>query len=99
LPDPVRLETMCAPDALDRTWDDVRFAAAAVRHAFALAARIKKKLEARQGVRTAPIAMFEVGRFRPDGIATFEALHRHSTVSEAMLYAFDLLEKPTRYVR
>jgi bifunctional non-homologous end joining protein LigD len=28
----------------------------------------------------------------PDGIAIFDALHRHSTVSEAMLYAFDLLE-------
>ena len=28
----------------------------------------------------------------PDGIAVFDALHRHGTVSEAMLYAFDLLE-------
>jgi bifunctional non-homologous end joining protein LigD len=28
----------------------------------------------------------------PDGIAIFDALHRHSTVSEAMLYAFNLLE-------
>src|SRR6516164_9749823 len=28
----------------------------------------------------------------PDGIAIFDALHRHGTVSEAMLYAFDLLE-------
>jgi bifunctional non-homologous end joining protein LigD len=28
----------------------------------------------------------------PDGIATFDALHRHGTVHEAMLYAFDLLE-------
>jgi bifunctional non-homologous end joining protein LigD len=28
----------------------------------------------------------------PDGIAIFDALHRHSTVSDAMLYAFDLLE-------
>ena len=27
-----------------------------------------------------------------DGIAIFDALHRHGTVSEAMLYAFDLLE-------
>jgi bifunctional non-homologous end joining protein LigD len=27
----------------------------------------------------------------PDGIAIFDALHRHGTVSEAMLYAFDLL--------
>jgi ATP-dependent DNA ligase len=26
----------------------------------------------------------------PDGIAIFDALHRHGTVSEAMLYAFDL---------
>ena len=26
-----------------------------------------------------------------DGIAIFDALHRHGTVSEAMLYAFDLL--------
>jgi bifunctional non-homologous end joining protein LigD len=28
----------------------------------------------------------------PDGVATFDALHRHGTVSEAMLYASDLLE-------
>jgi bifunctional non-homologous end joining protein LigD len=28
----------------------------------------------------------------PDGIAIFDALHRHDTVSDAMLYAFDLLE-------
>jgi bifunctional non-homologous end joining protein LigD len=28
----------------------------------------------------------------PDGDAIFDALHRHGTVSEAMLYAFDLLE-------
>jgi bifunctional non-homologous end joining protein LigD len=28
----------------------------------------------------------------PDGIAIFNALHRRGTVSEAMLYAFDLLE-------
>ena len=28
----------------------------------------------------------------PDGIAIFDALHRHGTVSEATLYAFDLLE-------
>jgi ATP-dependent DNA ligase len=28
----------------------------------------------------------------PDGIAIFDALHRHGTVSDAMLYAFDLLE-------
>jgi bifunctional non-homologous end joining protein LigD len=28
----------------------------------------------------------------PDGIAIFDALHRHGTVSEAMLYALDLLE-------
>jgi ATP-dependent DNA ligase len=28
----------------------------------------------------------------PDGIAIFDALHRHGTVAEAMLYAFDLLE-------
>jgi ATP-dependent DNA ligase len=27
-----------------------------------------------------------------DGIAIFDALHRRGTVSEAMLYAFDLLE-------
>jgi bifunctional non-homologous end joining protein LigD len=28
----------------------------------------------------------------PDGVAIFDALHRQGTVSEAMLYAFDLLE-------
>ena len=28
----------------------------------------------------------------PDGVAVFDALHRHGAVSEAMLYAFDLLE-------
>jgi bifunctional non-homologous end joining protein LigD len=28
----------------------------------------------------------------PDGIAIFDALHRRGAVSEAMLYAFDLLE-------
>jgi bifunctional non-homologous end joining protein LigD len=28
----------------------------------------------------------------PDGVAIFDALHRRHTVSEAMLYAFDLLE-------
>ena len=28
----------------------------------------------------------------PDGIAVFDALHRRGTVSEAMLYGFDLLE-------
>ena len=27
----------------------------------------------------------------PDGVAIFDALHRHGTVSEAMLYASDLL--------
>ena len=27
-----------------------------------------------------------------DGVAIFDALHRHGTVSDAMLYAFDLLE-------
>jgi ATP-dependent DNA ligase len=27
----------------------------------------------------------------PDGVAIFDALHRHGTVSDAMLYAFDLL--------
>ena len=29
----------------------------------------------------------------PDGVAVFDALHRRGTVSEAMLYAFDLLER------
>jgi hypothetical protein len=28
----------------------------------------------------------------PDGVAIFDVLHRHGTVSDAMLYAFDLLE-------
>src|SRR5271157_3669303 len=28
----------------------------------------------------------------PDGVAIFDTLHRRGTVSEAMLYAFDLLE-------
>jgi ATP-dependent DNA ligase len=28
----------------------------------------------------------------PDGIAIVDVLHRHGTVSEAMLYVFDLLE-------
>ena len=28
----------------------------------------------------------------PNGVAIFDALHRRGTVSEAMLYAFDLLE-------
>jgi bifunctional non-homologous end joining protein LigD len=28
----------------------------------------------------------------PDGIAIFDAPHRHGTVSDAMLYAFDVLE-------
>jgi hypothetical protein len=28
----------------------------------------------------------------PDGVAIFDALHRRGTASEAMLYAFDLLE-------
>jgi ATP-dependent DNA ligase len=28
----------------------------------------------------------------PDGIAIFDALHRHGAASDAMLYAFDLLE-------
>jgi bifunctional non-homologous end joining protein LigD len=27
-----------------------------------------------------------------DGVAIFDAIHRHGTVSEAMLYAFDILE-------
>jgi ATP-dependent DNA ligase len=31
-----------------------------------------------------------------DGIAIFDALYRHGTVSEAMLYAFDLLELTAR---
>ena len=28
----------------------------------------------------------------PDGIAAFDVLRRHGTVSEAMMYAFDILE-------
>jgi bifunctional non-homologous end joining protein LigD len=32
----------------------------------------------------------------PDGVVTFDALHRHGTVSETMLYAFDLLELTVR---
>jgi ATP-dependent DNA ligase len=28
----------------------------------------------------------------PDGVAIFDALHRHGTVSGAILHAFDLLE-------
>jgi bifunctional non-homologous end joining protein LigD len=28
----------------------------------------------------------------PDGVALFDALHRGGTVTEAMLYAFDLME-------
>jgi ATP-dependent DNA ligase len=28
----------------------------------------------------------------PDGVAVFDVFHRHGTVTEAMLYAFDLLE-------
>ena len=28
----------------------------------------------------------------PDGVAIFDAIHRHGTVNEAMLYAFDVLE-------
>src|SRR5271166_943697 len=28
----------------------------------------------------------------PDGVAIFDALHRHGTVSDAMMYAFDLLK-------
>jgi bifunctional non-homologous end joining protein LigD len=28
----------------------------------------------------------------PDGVAVFDALHRHGTVTEAMMYPFDLLE-------
>ncbi len=30
--------------------------------------------------------------YGPDGIAIFDALHRHGTVSDAMMYAFDLLQ-------
>ena len=29
----------------------------------------------------------------PDDVAVFDALHRRSKVTEAMLYAFDLLER------
>jgi hypothetical protein len=32
----------------------------------------------------------------PDGVAIFDALHRRGTVTEAMLYAFDLLEPTVR---
>jgi bifunctional non-homologous end joining protein LigD len=35
----------------------------------------------------------------PDGVAIFDALHRHGTVSDAMLYAFDLLELDGEDVR
>jgi bifunctional non-homologous end joining protein LigD len=35
----------------------------------------------------------------PDGVAVFDALHRHGTVSEAMLYAFDLLELDAQDLR
>jgi bifunctional non-homologous end joining protein LigD len=34
-----------------------------------------------------------------DGVAVFDALHRHGTVSEAMLYAFDLLELDSEDLR
>jgi len=34
----------------------------------------------------------EAAVWGPDGIAVFDALHRRGTVTEAMLYAFDLLE-------
>ena len=34
-----------------------------------------------------------------DGVAIFDALHRRGTVSEAMLYAFDLLELEVRIFR
>jgi bifunctional non-homologous end joining protein LigD len=34
----------------------------------------------------------EAGVCGPDGVAIFDALHRRGAVSEAMLYAFDLLE-------
>jgi bifunctional non-homologous end joining protein LigD len=34
----------------------------------------------------------EAGVCGPEGVAVFGALHRRGTVSEAMLYAFDLLE-------
>jgi ATP-dependent DNA ligase len=32
----------------------------------------------------------------PDGVAVFDALHCRGTVNEAMLYAFDLLERTVR---
>jgi ATP-dependent DNA ligase len=35
----------------------------------------------------------------PDGIAIFDALHRHGTVSDPTLYAFDLLELEGRDLR
>jgi bifunctional non-homologous end joining protein LigD len=35
----------------------------------------------------------------PDGVAVFDPLHRHGTVSEAMLYAFDALELDGRDLR
>jgi bifunctional non-homologous end joining protein LigD len=35
----------------------------------------------------------------PDGVAIFDALHRRGTVTEAMLYAFDLLELDGRKKR
>jgi hypothetical protein len=31
-----------------------------------------------------------------DGVAIFDALHRRGTVTEAMLYAFDVLEPTVR---
>jgi ATP-dependent DNA ligase len=33
-----------------------------------------------------------MARRGPDGVAIFNALHRRGTVTEAMLYAFDLLK-------
>jgi bifunctional non-homologous end joining protein LigD len=41
----------------------------------------------------------EAGVCGPDGVAIFDALPRHSTVSEAMLYAFDLLERDGEDIR
>jgi len=35
----------------------------------------------------------EVVVCRPDGVAMFDALHRRGTITEAVLYAFDLLER------
>jgi bifunctional non-homologous end joining protein LigD len=35
----------------------------------------------------------------PDGVAVFDALHRRGTVTEAMLYAFDLLELDSEDLR